>query len=61
MSPTRVIAEDIDAGLARQSLIEIGGNTSFASVLDQLEENRKVSIPKKMQAFGDLRFRMGFT
>jgi len=61
MSPTRVLTVDTDAGLNRQSLIGIGDDTSFAGVLDQLEQSRKLSIPKKMQAFDDLRLRMGFT
>lgn len=61
MSPTRAISLDIDAGLARQSLIEICESTSFASVLDQLEENRRLSIAKKMRAFDQLRDSMGFT
>jgi hypothetical protein len=61
MSPTRFITLGCNAVAASQCLVKIGNDTSFASVLDQLEKNRKLTIPKKMEAFYNLKVRMGFT
>ena len=55
MSATRAMSPDLVANLTRQHLIKIGDDSSFPSILDQLEETRKISIPQKMKAFYDLR------
>lgn len=60
MSPSRAIVEDIVEGIARQYQIELGEDTSFGHILDQLERNSKQFGPVKMNAFHDLKVRMGF-
>lgn len=60
MSDTRSIIED-DQDCLSQVLIEIGDETPFSDVLGQLEENRRRSVPKRMQAFRDLQHRMEVT
>lgn len=60
MSQAISIEIDHDTGLHRQNLVEVGDKSSFSSILDQLEENRKLSIPNKIQAFEDLRLLMEF-
>ena len=60
MSTARAMALDIGTGIIRQRLIEIGDQTSFSDVLDQLEDNRKLSNPQKMKAFYHLKHRLGF-
>lgn len=61
MSATRAIFSDIETKHTRQHLMKIGGGSSFANVLDQLEENRKISIPQKMKAFYDLKHHIDLT
>lgn len=59
MSATRAITFDADAGIERQRLIEIGGAPHFVEVLDQLEANQRFHISKRMEAFENLRQRLG--
>lgn len=48
-----------DSAILRQCLIEFGSGTTFASVLQQLEQNRKESTPFRLAAFRDLAHRFG--
>jgi hypothetical protein len=59
MSDMRNIVFDPEAGVARQRLIEIDSATSFAHVLDLLDENRRHCIPERLRAFKALRKCLG--
>lgn len=54
MSDARTITDDNCAGIARQQLVEIGEQTLFTDVLELLENNQRLSAPRRMQAFRDL-------
>ncbi len=51
MSDLRSLTPPNEAGLARQRLVEVGAEARFSDVLDQLEENRKLSTSQRILAF----------
>ena len=55
MSNTRSVAGINSSKILRQTLLEIGEQTPFMEVLEQLEENRIHSVPRKIQAFENLK------
>jgi hypothetical protein len=58
MSAARSLEITADDGLARQRLIEVGHETTFWQVLDELEKNQQQAVPMRMKAFVRLREKM---
>ncbi len=58
ISPLRSVDTDGKENQTRQRLIEVGENTRFSYVLDEIERNQRLAIPVRMQAFRRLRERM---
>ena len=54
MSNVRELIDDGDAGLVRQKIIEMSVKTELVEVLDTLEKNKKICIPRKMRHFEHL-------